>query len=83
MKIRLVSEGFGINELVEIDKWFAGDLMLKRKTPRRFEFINGWEKEDFQYKTKKRFEGYLKGSKTYQMAYLTIEEDTEKGESVQ
>lgn len=73
MIIRLVSEGFGINEIVEIEKWYGGDLILKRKAPRRFEFVSGWEKEDFQYKAKKQYKGWLKGSKSYHDAYLIIE----------
>lgn len=74
MKLRLVCEGFEINELVEIEKWFGGDLMLERKVPRRFEFVSGWEKDDFRLKTKKSYVGYLKGGKSYNNAYLVIEE---------
>jgi len=71
MNLRLISEGFGINELVEIDKWFAGDLMLKRKkTPRRFEFVSGWEKDDFRYKIPKTYSGYLKSGKGHNEAIL-------------
>jgi len=75
LQLRLISEGYGINELVDIDKWFAGDLMLKRKkTPRRFEFVSGWEKDDFRYKILKTYSGYLKNTKGNNVATLRWEE---------
>lgn len=74
MKLRLVCEGLEINELVEIEKWFGGDLMLTRKVPRRFEFVSNWEKDDFRLKINKSYDGYLKGGKGYNNAYLIIEE---------
>lgn len=76
LQLRLISEGYGINELVEIDKWFAGDLMLKRKkTPRRFEFVSGWKKDDFRYKIRKTYSGYLKNGKGNNVAMLRWEEN--------
>jgi hypothetical protein len=76
MKLRLVSEGFGIDEIVEFERWIKDDLLLMRKPPRRFEFASNWERDNyFRYGDKIVYEGYLKGSKRYHDASITIVEE--------
>ena len=63
LKLRVIAQSGEYDEVFEVEKWYAGDLMLKKKGRRRLEIDSLG-----MFRSRRPgewFNGYLKGQKGY------------------